>query len=292
MLVWGGQDDAALTLSDGASYDPGGNAWTGISPTGAPTSRTFHTAVWTGTRMIVWGGAFFDGLSGFDLLTGGVYDPAADTWTPTSTTGAPAARDRHTAVWTGSLMVAWGGQDDLVAQLNSGGRYDPVVDAWTPTSTVSAPVGRRYHTAVWTGTVMIPWGGWNTLDLNSGGRYCVNSCASPAPTGSPTVSLTGDASGATVSWAAIPVATGYDLVRGGLSLLRSSGGNFTTATNTCLGDDLAGTSVLDTALPAGADGFWYLVRGVTCAAGPYDSVDPSQVGSRDGEINASSSACP
>src|SRR6266478_1934146 len=32
-----------------------------------------------------------------------------DTWTATSTTSAPAARENHTAVWTGSEMIVWGG---------------------------------------------------------------------------------------------------------------------------------------------------------------------------------------
>src|SRR5438132_10910383 len=35
-----------------------------------------------------------------------------DTWTATSTTDAPSARFFHTAVWTGSEMIIWGGQDD------------------------------------------------------------------------------------------------------------------------------------------------------------------------------------
>src|SRR5213076_577838 len=35
-----------------------------------------------------------------------------DTWTATSTgTNAPAARELHTAVWTGSEMIVWGGTD-------------------------------------------------------------------------------------------------------------------------------------------------------------------------------------
>src|SRR5437879_3931108 len=32
-----------------------------------------------------------------------------DTWTATSTTNAPDAREQHTAVWTGSEMIVWGG---------------------------------------------------------------------------------------------------------------------------------------------------------------------------------------
>jgi hypothetical protein len=34
-----------------------------------------------------------------------------DTWTATSTTNAPFGRDYHSAVWTGSEMIVWGGRD-------------------------------------------------------------------------------------------------------------------------------------------------------------------------------------
>src|SRR5207249_8065850 len=122
----------------------------------------------TGSKMIVWGG--FDGVA--DVNTGGIYDPSADTWTPTSTSGAPAARDLHVAVWadSSSEMDIWGGQDDTVTQLNTGGRYNPTTDQWTATSTLGAPIGGRFAAVVWTGSEMIAWGGWNQVDLNSGGR--------------------------------------------------------------------------------------------------------------------------
>src|SRR5262249_15859507 len=48
-----------------------------------------------------------------------------DTWTATTLTNAPAARAGHTAVWTGSEMIVWGGGDD-----NTGGRYNPSTDTW------------------------------------------------------------------------------------------------------------------------------------------------------------------
>src|SRR5438067_7410575 len=81
-----------------------------------------------------------------------------DTWTPTSLTNAPAARSAHTAVWTGSEMIVWGGSNGT--PLNTGGRYNPSTDTWTPTSIgVNTPVGRYSHTAVWTGSEMIVWGG-------------------------------------------------------------------------------------------------------------------------------------
>ena len=71
--------------------------------------------------MIVWGGY---GVAGSDLLnTGGRYDPATDSWTATSITNAPEARYYHTAVWTGSEMIVWGGVDGSI--LIPAGRYDP-----------------------------------------------------------------------------------------------------------------------------------------------------------------------
>ena len=114
------------------------DTWTPTSTTNAPTARFGHTAVWTGSEMIVWGGS--DGTS--VLNTGGRYNPSTDSWTATSTTNAPEARTGHTAVWTGSEMIVWGGSNNK-ARLNTGGRYNPSTDSWTATSTTNAPDGPR-----------------------------------------------------------------------------------------------------------------------------------------------------
>ena len=131
------------------------DSWTATSTTNAPTGRSDHTAVWTGSEMIVWGG--YDAAA--YLNTGGRYNPSTDSWTATSTTNAPTARDSHTAVWTGSEMIVWGGFGDGSDALNTGGRYNPSTDSWTATSTTNAPTARADHTAVWTGSEMIVWGG-------------------------------------------------------------------------------------------------------------------------------------
>ncbi len=96
--------------------------------------------------MIVWGG-----VRGNQILfnTGSRYNPSTDNWTTTSTTNAPSARGYHTAVWTGSEMIIWGGNDGN--QSNSGGRYNPSTDGWTGISSAAAPSARSLHTAVWTG---------------------------------------------------------------------------------------------------------------------------------------------
>lgn len=141
-----------------------------------PAPRTGHTAVWTGTEMIVWGG---DDLTWIPvegaLATGGRYDPATDTWRPTSIgPGTPLRRLRHTAVWTGTKMIVWGGAtsgENWETLLNTGAVYDPLHDGWTPTSTgAGVPLARSGHTAVWTGREMIIWGG--LVPANSAGaRY-------------------------------------------------------------------------------------------------------------------------
>jgi N-acetylneuraminic acid mutarotase len=142
--------------------------WTRTSTTGAPAGRQYHTAVWTGSEMIVWGGY----VSSSALKTGGRYNPATDSWTPTSITNAPAGRRYHTAVWTGSEMIVWGGNNGFAGTFDTGGRYNPSTDSWTATSTINAPDARASHTAVWTGSQMIVWGGYNgSNDVNTGGKY-------------------------------------------------------------------------------------------------------------------------
>jgi N-acetylneuraminic acid mutarotase len=144
------------------------DTWTATSLTNAPSSRAGHTAVWTGSEMIVWGGGAGGGPTYFN--TGGRYNPSTDSWTATSTTNAPDARAGHTALWTGSEMIVWGGLNDS-GDLNTGGRYNPGTDSWTATSTTDAPVGRQDCSVVWAGTEMIVWGGYVGVYLNTGGRY-------------------------------------------------------------------------------------------------------------------------
>src|SRR5205823_10998772 len=111
----------------GANYtlptisDPSGgcidDTWTPTNITGAPDGRVSHTAVWTGSEMIVWGGD--NCFLSCDVNTGGRYNPSTDSWTTTSTTNAPDGRHNHTAVWTGSEMIVWGGFNIQIGLLNT-----------------------------------------------------------------------------------------------------------------------------------------------------------------------------
>jgi N-acetylneuraminic acid mutarotase len=160
LIVWGGQgalgelnSGALLPLSGGVT--PG--TWGAVNPSGAPGPRQGHTLVWTGSRLLVWGGK----QGGTALNTGGIYDPATDSWAPLPTTGAPAARHAHVAVWTGEEMVVFGGQTGPSASsaVATGGAYNPTTGTWRPLTGAGNPVARSGASAAWTGTEFLVFGG-------------------------------------------------------------------------------------------------------------------------------------
>jgi hypothetical protein len=165
MIVWGGWGSSTGAHNTGARYSPMTDTWLPTSVgLNVPSVRYRHSAVWTGTEMMVWGGSTSSGFS----TTGGRYNPTTDTWTGTSQTNAPVGRMYASSVWTGSEMIVWGGfTSSSLAKTNTGGRYNPATNTWAATSLVNAPSARVYHTAVWTGSEMIIWGGGS----NTGGRY-------------------------------------------------------------------------------------------------------------------------
>jgi hypothetical protein len=61
MIVWGGSYYSGgfeSRLNTGGRYNPAGDEWENTSEgTPVPLGRNNHTAVWNGSRMIVWGGA-------------------------------------------------------------------------------------------------------------------------------------------------------------------------------------------------------------------------------------------
>jgi hypothetical protein len=117
MIVWGGWTGSNY-LNTGGRYNPSTDSWTATSTHNAPAARAVP-AVWTGSEMIVWGGS----PDAFDEVrhTGGRYNPGTDSWTATSLAHAPHGRDNHTAVWTGSEIIVWGGEGTSL--FNTGGRY-------------------------------------------------------------------------------------------------------------------------------------------------------------------------
>jgi hypothetical protein len=185
LIVWGGGVEGPKSgtdsFADGASYDPTTGRWRLLAPSPLE-ARVLHSGVWTGSRLLIWGGAdtgrtkvgdltlpgealTFPGEEDEEsedaklLADGAAYDPARDVWTPMAP-GPLAARVGHVAVWTGREMLVWGGatlQESQVA-FGDGAAYDPATDTWRSIPVAPVHAGARF-TAVWTGKQMIIWGG-------------------------------------------------------------------------------------------------------------------------------------
>jgi N-acetylneuraminic acid mutarotase len=186
--VWTGSE---MIVTDGSTgnagrYDPVSDTWSAMASGGQFGHGA--SAVWTGSEMIVWGGGSFNAPY---TNAGARYDPTTNSWTPTTTTGAPTARGHHKAVWTGSEMIVWGGT--IVSNntfTNTGGRYNPALDQWTSMSTFAAPTPRVGHAAVWANGEMIVHGGvefYSSTAVQTGGRYspASDSWTATANTGAP-----------------------------------------------------------------------------------------------------------
>jgi N-acetylneuraminic acid mutarotase len=94
------------------------------------------------------------------LAVAGVDSPDAYGWLAMSPTGEPPGRYAHTAVWTGQVMLIFGGYGAVGRFSNSLSdtwAYDPNADSWIQLA--SAPQARANHTAVWTGQDMLVFGG-------------------------------------------------------------------------------------------------------------------------------------
>ena len=192
MIVWGGIHDAPYAhdyLKTGGRYDPITNSWSATSTTNAPVARVSHSVVWAGSEMILWGGQIDPNFPG-NYTTGGRYHPATNSWTPTSTLNAPSPRASHTAVWTGTEMIVWGGNGDhfFTNGLSTGGRYNPTTNTWTNING-NAPTSRQFHTAVWTGNEMIVWGGEDDNHVNPSGVTNTGGCYYPSTDNWTTTSL-------------------------------------------------------------------------------------------------------
>jgi N-acetylneuraminic acid mutarotase len=171
VIVWGGCDGyfpaCEFKKSDGASYDPATDTWTSISSLGAPSPRDSHATVWTGSEMIVWGGASQKDANG-PLGTGAIYNPATDTWRPMSMQGALTAMIDPAAVWMIDKMVVWGGFGDNFARIGDGALYDPLTDQWTAMATVDAPPPRVRFAFAANERQLLVWGGFTDDALNAG----------------------------------------------------------------------------------------------------------------------------
>ena len=168
-------DNVAIAVMD--AWSQGQIDWIATSTNNQPSARQKHSAVWTGDRMIVYGG--FDSAAQQSLSDGGIFNPSNNTWDRLNISGG-GERYFHDAHWTGEEMLVWGGytnngstatwrydgflwnpQTGNVTQISNPG-WNPQSSTWT--------FDPRQKTA-WTGDKLVVWGGIDQDGLPIGGIF-------------------------------------------------------------------------------------------------------------------------
>jgi N-acetylneuraminic acid mutarotase len=180
-----GIDDEAfadkISIAIVQAWKQGKTEWLTVPATliGSPSPRSQHSAVWTGSKMIIYGGATDDAHT-INSNRGYQFDPVTFAWTELSSVNAPA-RYGHTAVWTGDSMIIWGGfkiSSGRSNWQNSGAVWSAASNSW---KTIINPFGpaetgefssvQLVQTAVWARDRLIVWGGMDARGEPIGGIY-------------------------------------------------------------------------------------------------------------------------
>jgi N-acetylneuraminic acid mutarotase len=106
----------------GTAYDPATDTWRRLPR--MESGRTGAAAVWTGRRLLLWGGQTTPEGESVTPSHGLAYDPGTNRWS-----ALPASpllgRNDPAAVWTGGVMLVWGGSDPYFHPLVDGARFRP-----------------------------------------------------------------------------------------------------------------------------------------------------------------------
>jgi hypothetical protein len=121
-------------------------------PAAPIASRRSAVGVWTGTQMIVWGGATDDGTALH--ADGAAYNPDTKAWSRLPSSPL-SARSQSASVWTGTSVFIWGGSVDSDATLaTDGALYTPADHRWTRVPAAPVTDYGAVH-AFWSGSVVV-----------------------------------------------------------------------------------------------------------------------------------------
>ena len=139
-----------------------------VLPAAPIAARAGGSVVWTGSELLVWGGAEGD-QDQERYRDGAAYSPSTGRWRLLPSAPLSARVDQAT-VWTGTEMIVWGGYDQESTEASqvtaNGAAYDPSTNRWLmlPASPLSARAG---SVAMWTGAEMVILGGQSGQTANS-----------------------------------------------------------------------------------------------------------------------------
>ena len=108
--VWDGSELLVVAAGkDGRAayaYSPASNRWRRLAP--LPSGHFGPSVVWTGRRLLLWGGQTGRLPKLVASRAGLAYDPKSDSWSAIA--AAPlATRSGSAVVWTGRALLVWGG---------------------------------------------------------------------------------------------------------------------------------------------------------------------------------------
>lgn len=172
MIIWGGEGADERLLATGAMYSVRDNTWTSITDADSPPApRAGHGAVWTGDRMVIWGGETDDGSK--PVSYGAQFDPKQLEWVPLPDSGLVPRRG-HSTTWTGSELLVFGGETFDGVPLADGAVLRPNRQNVENTGVLGDLEGgswqrmarfpgdpRSFHAAAWTGEYLIVFGGFS-----------------------------------------------------------------------------------------------------------------------------------
>ncbi len=178
LFVWGGQSGQGV-LDSGAVYNPENGIWANLAADNSgPAPRVGHTALMIDGGLLIWGGkgnnvSYSDGYifvidkstTDFDKLG----QEVKGTWVKLASLGAPSPRFDHSANWTGTEMLIFGGETGL-GVTNTGYAYDIFKDSWRSLTTKGGVTARTKHTSEWTGSQLVIFGGLTNKSATGTGR--------------------------------------------------------------------------------------------------------------------------
>jgi N-acetylneuraminic acid mutarotase len=146
-IAWDGKELLTFGVMN-AALDPATGRW---RPLTAPPLPGASVVLWTGARVLIWGG----GCCGDATAEGATYNPASDRWT--ALPRSPLAGRHAPGVWTGTQMVIVGGQTPDGDAFADAAAYNPATRSWRKLPPLPAP--RYAATLTWTGREVLVIGG-------------------------------------------------------------------------------------------------------------------------------------
>jgi N-acetylneuraminic acid mutarotase len=151
--ITGSNSNNAVTAT-AEIYNPLTNSWT--ATTNMTTARVGHTTTLLGSgKVLVTGGCAMTGC-GFAAppLGAEIYDPQAQTWTPTGPMALPRTNASATLLANGQVLVA-GGLDSGSYAISAAEVFNPLTASWTATGSMTTARFQPSATLLGDGTVLV-----------------------------------------------------------------------------------------------------------------------------------------